>query len=106
MLTIADITKATNDERWLGFGYLGERSHKLNSTDPEVPADPTLVEATDQRVIDHANAEGWTYEDLFAWANSRSGRYFGDAMFGSNERFDRRFDKAVGWGLLAKVEAE
>jgi hypothetical protein len=102
-LTIADLDRAANDDRWLGFGYLGERVNVRTSTDPEAPANPVLVEATDQRVIDHANAQGWTYEDLFSWANSTSGRHFGDAMFGSDERFDARFNRAVGWGLLAKV---
>ena len=106
MLTTQDIAKAANDERWLGFGYLGGRSTALTSTDPEAPAQPLVVEATDQRVIDFANEHGWTYEDQFAWCNSRPGRHFADAMFGSNERFDRRFERAVGWGLLVKVEAD
>lgn len=100
MLTIQDLERAAKDERWLGFGYLGSRQNALTSTDPEVPAQPLLVAAVDQRVIDHGNVEGWDYEDLFVWANSRNGRYFADVMFGSHTRVDRDFDKALGWSLL------
>ena len=104
MLTTTDITKAADDERWLGWGYLGERSHMLNSTDPEAPANPLLVEATDQRVVDLANERGWTYEDLFNWCNSKLGRHFADTVFGGRGRFDQRIDDAVRFHLFVKVE--
>jgi hypothetical protein len=99
MLTIEDIKRAGRDERWLGWGYLGERSRV---------GDPVAVqvEAIDQRVIDFANEAGWDYEQLFAWCNSKLGRWFGDVMFGSTKRFDVRFDEAVRSGLLARVEVE
>lgn len=97
MLTTADLRKASNDERWLGFGYLGERARQ---------DDLVLCEAVDQRIIDAANDAGWEYEDLFAWANSKLGRWLGDAMFGSSVRFDRRWDNAVRDGLLAHVARE
>lgn len=93
-LTTADLDRMANDDRWLGFGYLGERRNLLTSTDPEAPANPTLVEATDQRVIDAANGWGWTYDELFAWANSKNGRWFADMIFGSTGRFDQRFADA------------
>lgn len=91
----------TSDDRWLGFGYLGSRGHMLNSTDPEAPAEPVLVAATDQRVLTYAAEHKWSEEDLFQWANSKNGRHFADVMFGGDERFDERFAKAVAWGLMA-----
>jgi hypothetical protein len=108
MLTIADLAKAGNDDRWLGFGYLGTRAIALSDSDPEVPAQPVLVEAADQRVIDLANERGWDYEDLFNWCNSKLGRWFGDAIFGArtSTRFDQRIDRAVRENLFVKVEAD
>lgn len=100
MLTTQDIEKAANDERWLGFGYLGGRRTMLTSTDPEAPADAALVAVVDEQLIAYANVHGWDYEDLFAWANSKNGRWFADSMFSGST-----FEKAIGWGLLAKVSA-
>jgi hypothetical protein len=99
MLTITDLDRAANDDRYLGWGYLGERSRQ---------DDATLVAAADQRVIDLANERGWDYEDLFAWANSKLGRWFGDGVFGSAAyvRFDQRIDRAVRENLFVKVEGE
>jgi hypothetical protein len=98
MLTITDLAKAAQDDRWLGWGYLGERSRQDNAV---------LVEAADQRVIDLANERGWTYEELFAWANSKLGRWFGDGVFGQEAlRFDDRIDRAVRENLFVKVEGE
>lgn len=104
-LTVADIDRAVADPRWLGFGYIGGRRNTLTSDDPEAPADPASVHATDERVIAWANEHRWTYEDLFAWANSKNGRWLGDVMFGSDEHIDARFGKAIGWGLLAKPKS-
>jgi hypothetical protein len=97
MLTITDLAKAAQDDRWLGWGYLGERGRQ---------DDATLVEATDQRVVDLANERGWTFEDLFAWCNSKLGRHFGDVVFGGRGRFDARIDEAVRSRLFVKVEGE
>lgn len=99
MLTTADLDKARNDERWLGFGYLQGRDIALNSTDPECPARPELVAATDERIIADANAQGWTYEDLFGWANSKAGRWFADTAFGGGT-----YEQAARY--LTKAEAE
>jgi hypothetical protein len=106
-LTAADIEAMYNNENWLGFGYLGERRNLLTTDDSEAAPlreRQLLVEATDQRLLDHANDNGWTCDELFTWANSKLGRWFGDAMFGSTDRIDRNFDRAIRQGLLVKVD--
>lgn len=64
-----------NDDRWLGFGYLGERRNAAEET-------PETVALVDAHVLEVANAAGLTYEELFTWANSKDGRWFGDMTFG------------------------
>jgi hypothetical protein len=66
--------RMTGDNRWLGFGYLGERDHMLNSTDP------------DQRILE-VTAD-WTADELFHWANSKDGRWFADMVFGCDDTFE------------------
>lgn len=78
-LTTADLERMTRDDRWLGFGYLGERANRLADTDPEAPAQPELVARMDLDVLEEANAEGLTYDELFEWANSKLGRWFADS---------------------------
>jgi hypothetical protein len=103
-LTAADIEAMYANDNWLGFGYLGERRNMLITTDSEAAPEAErrlLVEAVDQRLLDHANAEGWTDDDLFAWANSKNGRWFADTMFGrATERIDQDFDEALRHNLL------
>lgn len=82
-LTRDDLDRMTNDDRWQGFGYLGERRNRLESTDPEAPATPETVAIVDEHVLEVANTAGLTYDDLFAWANSKDGRWFGDCTFGA-----------------------
>lgn len=77
-LTIADLERMTRDDRWLGFGYLGERENLLHNADPEAPANPELVARMDADVLEEANTEGLSYEELFEWANSKLGRWFAD----------------------------
>ncbi len=80
-----------NDERWLGFGYLGEREAALDSTDPESPALPDMVAEADAEALSHAAANGWDYERLFDWANSKDGRLFADCMFGGSPAHAARY---------------
>jgi hypothetical protein len=68
-------------DEWLGFGYLGERRSALDSSDPESQR-AHLVDETDDFVLDYANQLGWTADELFAWANSKNGRWLGDVAFG------------------------
>jgi len=70
-LTTADIDAGLTDERWLGWGYLGERSRsEQNATE------------ADAVVLRFARVLGWDREDLFHWMNSKDGRWFGDWAFG------------------------
>lgn len=71
-LTIGHIQKGYDDERWLGWGYLGGRTEYMGEQGLK-----TLAEA-DRTVLAYANDHGWTYDQLFAWMNSRPGRHFAD----------------------------
>lgn len=81
-LTTADIERMHDHENWHGFGYLGERSYQ---------DDAEKVAAADAKALDAANRLGLTYEQLFDWANSKVGRWFGDCMFGSNGRHAEKY---------------
>lgn len=71
-LTVADLEALELDERWLGWGYLGGRSHLE-------PADRARADAV---VLAYANEHGWDVERLFQWVNSKPGRWFADDPFG------------------------
>ena len=75
-LTTEDFDKMTTNEMWLGFGYLGERRNAR-----EAGHDTT---AADESAIAEANRLGLTAEELFEWANSKNGRWYGDCWFGAN----------------------
>lgn len=74
MLTTQDITNGYDDTRWLGWGYLGER---IRHADTAARADAI--------VLRFAAQHGWNAEDLFHWANSKDGRWFGDWAFGCTD---------------------
>lgn len=77
LLTTANIEYAYQREEWQGFGYLGERRAQLaNGRDEE-------VRAADEKALAAANAERLTGEQFFEWLNSRTGRWYGDSMFGN-----------------------
>lgn len=71
-VTSFTIDRCAGDERWLGFGYLGERQHATD--EQRQHADALLCEI--------ANDHGWGYETLFAFVNSKRGRWYGDCLFG------------------------
>lgn len=80
-LTVADLDRCLDDERWLGFGYLGARQNIREEGDS--------TEVVDAAVILAARAQGWTYEHLFTWANSKRGRWYGDIAFDGPATEDR-----------------
>ena len=98
----ADLDRMETDDRWLGFGYLGERRNfreavASGEVDPRFTG---LADAVDDRVIEFANHRGMTYEALFAWANSKNGRHFADVMLGSTGRsFEAAWSEAVRFNL-------
>ena len=74
MLTTADLDRMYRNDEWEGFGYLGERRHQTQEA----------RDAADTKVLAEANRLGLTADQLFEWANSRPGRWYGDCMFGAN----------------------
>lgn len=66
---------AKHDE-WLGFGYIGARLAWLER------GDEAAVAAADAQVLRLADAAGWDAERLFAWANSKDGRWYADVALG------------------------
>ena len=81
-LTIDDITAGYDNEAWLGFGYLGERQNATDSSDPECPPRWSEVDAADFQVVMKANELGWTAGELFAFLNSKCGRWVaGELIF-------------------------
>lgn len=75
--TVSEFNLMYLNEEWLGFGYLGERRNQT---------DDRLVRTADVKAIDEANRLGLTHAELFDWANSKNGRWYGDCMFGNNGR--------------------
>lgn len=75
-LTTADIERGNDDARFLGWGYLGARANE----------DAAQVTEADAFVLARAAERGWDAEDLFAWSNSKDGRWFADWFFGSGPR--------------------
>jgi hypothetical protein len=78
-----------------GFGYLGARkSHREFSVGEARTVDTLLAH--------HAKANNWSDDRLFAWANSKAGRHFGDIMFGGapTKSFADRFREAQKAGVL------
>lgn len=103
-LTTEDITRAEQDDRWAGHGYLGERRHTLDDSDPQAPARLELVQQVDAVLIEHANRLGWDYERLFTFLDSRAGRHFGDTMFDRWARgsLETRLNTAIRrWNAIA-----
>ena len=77
--------RMAQDDRFLGWGYLGDRGRFLEDTDPEstIGLDP-IIEA-DDAILEVTRDMGWTYDDLFTWANSKDGRWFADMAFGCRD---------------------
>jgi hypothetical protein len=94
MLTQTDLEDGYNNPQWSGFGYLGARRNALQDGDHEAPPQPALVAAADAYLIRRANRLGWTAADLFRWANSKLGRWYGDVWFGNDQPYRQRH--AVG----------
>jgi hypothetical protein len=78
-LDLADLELGYYSDAFEGFGYLGERGTAMRTAAGRERA--ALVDAA---VLVRANELGWTTDQLFAWANSRDGRWFGDAVFGAD----------------------
>ena len=80
-LAVADLDLGLQDDRYLGFGYLGERRTFFGNYGMSVAPQ---IEAADAFILECANREGWTVDDLFAWANSKDGRWAGEILLSGN----------------------
>lgn len=92
MLTTTDLQNMTDDPRWLGWGYLGERE-RLNREVLDGVRDVDdldLIGTADTMALAAANRNSYTYERLFFWANSRTGRHYADCQFGANGQHAER----------------
>lgn len=83
VLTTADLDRMESDDRWLGFGYLGERRNRREYATTELAGymqdlELDRLRRMDADVLEEANLEGLSYDDLLVWANSKHGRWFAD----------------------------
>jgi hypothetical protein len=83
-LTVADIEAGYEHDGWLGFGYLGERRFAIAAV-RSGEREFVNVTAADELVLRIANEQGWTPEQLFDWANSKLGRWYGDVTLGCED---------------------
>lgn len=74
-LTDSDLTRALNDERHGGYGF------RSALAEGALAHDAAVYVACRALVIQFANERGWTPEQLFTWADSKLGRWFGEAYF-------------------------
>ncbi|WP_022873744.1 hypothetical protein [Nesterenkonia alba] len=91
MGSFAELVELDYQERseYAGFGYLGERYRFLNETDPELLAQLSredrfdIALEADMKVFSALSEAGYSREKAFEWMNSKLGRWFADAYFGS-----------------------
>lgn len=98
-ITQEDFRKITQDERWGGFGYIGQKQSILNSLtemhftkenqESRINQMIHLMNSVDNLILEFVNENSWTYEKLFAWVNSKMGRHFADEML--NEEYNATF---------------
>lgn len=82
-LTTETLNKMMQNDDWAGFGYVGERRNHLDNTE--------LVARADGMLLDHAESRQMTEEQLFQWANSKHGRWYGDCWFGANGQHAEKY---------------
>lgn len=70
-LTVEDLHATLEDERHLGWGYA--TTEELNDRERR---------NLDVVVIEIANEQGWTKDQLFEWSNSKYGRWLSDLVYG------------------------
>ena len=95
-LTKNDLRKMTQEEYWGGFGYIGEKQGILNSLvemhftkenqERQIKEAMHYMDTVDSSIVEYANENGWTYEKLFAWVNSKMGRHFATEMWMGNDK--------------------
>lgn len=103
--TIADLNAMTERDEWLGRGYLGERRNILGHVERGIArADlAVLVAEADMRAVEDATQNDLTLDQLFDWANSKYGRWYGECMFHND---GRHAEKYLPSRFIAEVPAE
>lgn len=104
MKTFNIFDEFTNRPDWDGHGYLGarniqlEQARNLKGTKEEYKILNLLsnLATSDLVVLSHAVRNGWSDAQLFAWCNSKLGRWWGDEAFGR----DMDYDMAILHGLF------
>lgn len=76
-------------DEFLGFGYIGERARHAEDGAADID-----IATADALVLSIATELGWDEDRLFAWANSKNGRWFADSTLGCGE-FDQRAARLV-----------
>lgn len=101
----------TEDDRWEGFGYLGARENFISpNLDGEERAEMSLearivhLAWVDERIVRAAKVLGWDDEALFAWANSKNGRWMADTMLDSFADEKTFYMAVTSWRLLTLPE--
>lgn len=79
MIAAADLQGALQDDRHFGWGYACTRKHG-----------PAFCKKLDREVVDAANELELGYEELFAWANSKNGRWLDDQLDGTETQREVR----------------
>ena len=82
-LTTEILDQFANNDDWAGFGYIGERENQLFTGRD--------VTAADEMLLESANRQGLTADELFDWANSKAGRWYGDCWFGANGQHAEKY---------------
>lgn len=82
-LTIDDIEAGYEHDDWQGHGYLGARQHTATTRKGRA-----RVDAADEALLARANAQGWTADELFAFVNSKAGRWYGEDATGTSGFLD------------------
>lgn len=72
-LTVRDLNRTLADPRHLGFGYASTTTYGLTGA---------RRDRLDRAVVAVANELGLDYEALFAWSNSKFGRWLADDVYG------------------------
>lgn len=87
MFTTTDLDQMVFHADFEGFGYIGARINFVQGiVEGEIaPELAGLLAAADAKVLRQVNTYGIEEDEFFDWANSRNGRYYGDAMFGGGE---------------------
>lgn len=73
--TVDTLNDFAYDDRYLGWGYIGERARAAEES-------PETVALMDAEVLRLANEAELTEDEFFEWANSKNGRWYVDMTFG------------------------